>query len=105
MAKGKPDPNWKQKVLAWKASGMSGPAWCKENNTPYTTFIGWKQRFENANKNQAAIPPTRFIELKDPPSSVSGITLEYQGLKICLEIGFNPTVLKQCLTCIGGIAC
>lgn len=105
MVKGKPDPNWKQKVLAWKTSGLSGAAWCRENKTPYTTLVGWKQRFENSKKSPTVITPTGFIELKDSPSSVSGITLEYQGIKICLETGFNPTVLKQCLACIGDIAC
>jgi hypothetical protein len=109
MAKGRPDPNWKQKILEWQASGKKSILWCKENQIPYTTFIGWKQRFENSHKGlrPKVQPPKGFIELKDQPisnSRCSGITLEYHGFKIKLEAGFNADVLKQCLACLGGVS-
>jgi hypothetical protein len=107
MAKVRPNSNWQQKVLEWQASGKSGMAWCKENQVPYTTFMGWKQRFENPHKgprtnNQSS---KAFIELKDQPLPDSGIALEYQNIKICLQAGFDPIVLKQCLVCLGGVSC
>ena len=111
MAKGTHDTNWKQKVLAWRASGKSGSAWSKENQIPYTTLLGWKRRFEKSTDR----PPSNsqsskaFIELKDQPLSnlgtCSGVILEYQGMKIRLETGFNQVVLKQCLACLGGASC
>jgi hypothetical protein len=108
MAKGKPDPNWQQKILEWQASGKKGLAWCQENQIPYTTFLGWKQRFENSHKRlQSNVQSSKaFIELKDQPLSnsriCSGVTLECNGIKICLQTGFNPVVLKQCIACLGG---
>jgi hypothetical protein len=112
MARGTHDQNWKQKVLAWRASGKSGSAWSKENQIPYTTLLGWKRRFENSTKERPlsnAESSKAFIELKDQPISnsgtYSGVTLEHQGIKIRLETGFNPVVLKQCLACLGGVSC
>ena len=36
MAKGKPNPGWKEKVLEWQSSGKTIPAWCQENKIPYS---------------------------------------------------------------------
>lgn len=111
MAKGKPDPNWQKKVLEWQKSGKKIPAWCQENQIPYTTFLGWKLRFGNFHKKlQSNTQPSKvFIELQDKPLSnsqiFSGVTLEYHGIKIHLETEFNATVLKQCLACLGGMPC
>ena len=109
MAKGRRDPNWQQKVLAWQASGKNCLAWCKENKIPYTTFLGWRQQLENASEQQLlAHSPKGFIELKEQLASnsvCSGITLEYQGIKIYLQAEFNPIVLKKCIACLGGVSC
>jgi hypothetical protein len=111
MAKGRPDPNWQQKVLKWEASGQNARAWCKENQIPYTTFMGWKRRLENRSPSLLSKiqQPKGFIELKDPSVSNagthSGIALEYHGIKISLEVGFKTDVLKQCLACLGGVSC
>jgi hypothetical protein len=111
MAKGRPDPNWQQKILEWQASGKKAQVWCKEQQIPQTTFSGWKKRLKNSFKatQQNAQSSTDFIELKDHPQSnsetCSGISLEYHGIKIHLNSGFNQVVLKQCLACLGGVSC
>ncbi len=108
MAKGKRDPNWKQKLLEWKASGKNSRAWSEENNIPYTTLLRWKRRFEDPHKNYPPKPKsssTGFVELKDTTPSDSGVSLEYHDIKIFLQPGFNSVVLKQCLNCLGGIVC
>lgn len=105
MAKGKKYPNWKEKVHEWEISGKSANVWCKENQIPTTTLVGWKKRLIHSSKNQRLESKKPFIELKDSSSSNSGIVLECHGVKIHLEQGFNNTVLKQCLACLGGLAC
>jgi hypothetical protein len=107
MTKGIRDLNWKKKVLEWQASGKSIPAWSKENNIPSTTLRGWKDRFEKAKEKRSpqAKPSTAFIELEDKAPVTSGIFLEHQDIKIRLEPGFNPSVLKQCLKCLRGDPC
>lgn len=107
MTKGIRDLNWKKKVLEWQASGKSILEWSKENNIPYTTLRGWKDRFEKAKEKRTpqAKPTTAFIELEEKASATSGIFLEYQDIKIRLEPGFNSSVLKQCLTCLRWTPC
>jgi len=102
MAKGKRNPNWKEKVLEWEASGKSCQAWCRENNIPYTTFCGWRERLKKSNKAPNKTK-TGFIELKDQISSDIGITLEYKEVKIHLKAGFDKIVLQGCFDTLKGI--
>ncbi len=106
MAKGKPDPNWKEKVKEWESSNKNPKVWCKENQIPYTTLRGWIGRFKKSNHNKIPINPTKnFIELKDQDTSDPGIILECDGVKILLKRDFDKIVLKDCLDCLRGVLC
>lgn len=106
MAKGKPDPNWKERVKEWESSNKNPKAWCKENQIPYTTLRGWRERLKKSNHNEIPINPTKnFIELKDQAPSDPGIILEYYGVKIQLKRDFDKVVLKECLDCLRGVLC
>ena len=104
MVKGRPDPNWKEKVLEWQASGKSGKTWCIENAIPYSTLCGWNKRLRDV-QDPSAIGGKRFIELKEIPYSETGIVLEYQGVKIHLKAGFDLKTLEECLRCVGDLRC
>jgi hypothetical protein len=105
MAKGKSDPKWKEKVLAWKKSNKTASDWCRENKIPLTTLTGWRKRFDQADQNQPFKINQPFIELKNSSSSNSGISLECNGIKIHLEPEFDMSVLKQCLACLREVIC
>jgi hypothetical protein len=101
MAKGKPNIQWKKLVLEWQTSGKTTKNWCKENNIPLTTFLGWKSRLKKQELNNPSNAlKTGFIELKDSELSESGISLEIDGIKIHLNIQFDSRALKQCLNCL-----
>jgi hypothetical protein len=104
MAKGKPEPQWQEKVRAWEASGESASTWCKENKISVNTFSGWKKRLKKFNVNSDRAE-SEFIELKDRVQSDSGITLEYNEIKIHLRDKFDKTVLRQCLDCLRDTLC
>jgi hypothetical protein len=105
MAKGKCNPNWKEKVKEWESSNKSHKVWCQENKIPYTTLCGWRNRLKRSNQNTISNKPGNFIELKDQIRSDPGITLEYQGVKIQLKADFDKVVLKECLHCLRGALC
>ena len=105
MAKGKPDPNWKEKVKEWESSNKNPTAWCKENQIPYTTLRGWRDRLKKSNHKKIPTQPKNFIELKDQTPSDPGIILECYGVKILLSRDFDKVVLKECLDCLRGVLC
>lgn len=104
MAKGRPDPQWQDRVHEWEASGKSAKVWCQENKIPLTTLAGWKKRLKKSTVNTARTKPG-FIELKDQVQSDPGIILEYNEVKIHLRAKFDKVVLKQCLDCLRGALC
>jgi hypothetical protein len=109
MAKGKPDPNWKERVSEWQKSGKSLRAWCQENKIPVTTFYGWRNRLKKPNgktKQTTCIKAkAEFIELKDKKSDDSGVILECGGVKIYLKAEFDPLILRQCVDYLRGAPC
>ncbi len=103
---GKPDPKWKEKVREWETSNKRVNEWCRENNIPYTTLHGWRQRLKKSgHKNVSTKDTANFIELKDNPTPDPGVVLEYQGIKIQLKREFDKIVLKDCLDCLRGVLC
>ncbi len=106
MAKGKYNPNWKEKVKEWESSNKSTKIWCQENKIPYTTLCGWRKRLKKSDQNKTSNKSMEnFIELKDQISSDSGIILEYKGFNIQLNRDFDKVVLKECLHCLRGALC
>lgn len=92
---------WAARVEQWRSSGKSAKAWCEENSLVYTTFLGWVHRFKKSKKVQ----PSSFIELKDQPQSFSGITLEYDDIRINVPLNFDPITLNRCLQVLRGKKC
>lgn len=105
MAKGKSDPNWKEKVKEWESSKKNPKVWCQENQIPYTTLRGWRNRLKKSNHHSLKLPNADFIELKDQPQSNPGIILEFYGVKIQLMREFDKVVLKECLHCLKDVLC
>lgn len=98
---------WTSRVNQWKQSNKSARAWCRENKIVYNTFMGWVHRLNQEDKdtkNLSAKSSELFIELKETPG-LSGITLEYQEIKIHLSSEFNEGALKRCLSVLRGARC
>ena len=81
---------WADKIQRWKESGLSGAAWCRENDVVYSQFLYRKER-----ATQQA--PGAFMELRDPQSDESGIEIEIQGATIRLAKSFDAAALLCCL--------
>jgi hypothetical protein len=59
---------WTDKIQRWKDSGLSGAAWCRENDVVYSQFLYRKERV-------ARQSPGSFVEPKDPEHDESGIEI------------------------------
>lgn len=93
---------WQATLEAWRASGKSAKAWCREQNLVYTTFLGWSHRLSKKSKQRNTLS---FIELKDCPQPSAGITLEYEDVLIKITSDFDQMTLARCLQALRGNVC
>jgi hypothetical protein len=85
---------WKEKIRLQKESGLSAFKWCREQNIKYKTLLYWRRQLGFA--ANTTIERSSFTELADA-SDRTGITIEYQQVRIYLTKNFDPAVLTKCL--------
>ena len=81
---------WAEKITAWRESGLSIAAWCRQNNEGYHRFLYWGKRLE-----QNTQPSGRFVELSIESSTLA---VECNGVTLHIERGFDRELLRQVLS-------
>jgi hypothetical protein len=84
---------WTEKLAAWRSSGLSIAAWCRQNNEGYHRFLYWRKRLEGS----PPAPAGRFVELTLGPAR-SALCLECNGTYLHVERGFDPGLLSDILS-------
>ena len=83
---------WKNKIAAWRHSGLSIAAWCRENAEGYHRFLYWRDRLA---VSERAVPQLgHFVELS---LAVAPISLECNGIHINVSSGFDTGLLAEIL--------
>jgi hypothetical protein len=92
---------WQEKVDLWKQSGLKAPAWCRENGESYVSFLFWRKRLGACVPEKSQPSKTAFLELGSSPEA---IRLEFQGITIHLEPGFDALFLGEILRALKAIS-
>lgn len=87
---------WKLNIEQWQSSGLNIAAWCREHNIPVHVFYYWQKKLKLTSRI-AIENKSSFFELKDKPSSISGISIEYCGVVLHLAKDFHSESLIHCL--------
>ena len=86
---------WAEKLTAWRESGMSIAAWCRQNDEGYHRFLYWRRRL------QPKTPPSgRFVELSIESSTLA---VECNGVTLHIERGFDRELLRQVLSVLKAV--
>ena len=98
MAKATPEfkSEWMLNIEQWQSSGLTMAAWCRERDIPSRVFYYWYKKLGPVSK-KALENKSSFIELKDKPFSISGISIEYCGFVLHLAKDFHSESLIRCL--------
>ena len=83
---------WLELVEQWQTSNLNAKSWCLENEVSYESFIIWRKRLKDSSRTSNS-----FIELKDSPSTTSGIEIHYHRIRIILCKDFDPDSLLCCI--------
>ena len=95
---------WKERIQAWRNSGLPATRWCQQHNVPYTVLWYWRNKIEITPHGENTEIKALFVELNDP-ESIAKLEVEYKGVKIRLCKGFDAASLQSCLEAIGGMKC
>ena len=82
---------WSEKIAAWRDSGLSIAAWCREHTENYHRFLYWQKRLSMPMIQQ----PGRFVELE---LAVSPLALSCNGVDVHVSSGFDAHLLGEVLT-------
>jgi hypothetical protein len=94
--------SWKQKLEDWRASGLNGAAWCRQEAIAYRVFHYWKKKFES--NLSATQSPEKFIEIPEGTNEV-GLVLECRDVLVHLTKGFDAELLQDCLQVLRRLRC
>lgn len=97
---------WKETIHKQRESGLSIGAWCRQNNISTHTFRYWLDKIFP----KTAIDRSAFKEISETQKTpfsrkTAGVFLEYRGIDIHIDRGFDPLTLKQCLKALKEIPC
>jgi hypothetical protein len=93
---------WKERIRLQNESGQSLSKWCREQQINYDSMLYWRRQF--------GLVPAKIIErssFKELPDSLdkTGITIEYQQIRIHLTKNFDPSILIKCLRMLKAEKC
>ena len=91
---------WQEKIRQQRESGLTIDKWCRQNHLPPHLFYYWKNRLFPRNQ----LTRSCFTELSSDNQG-TGISIEYQGVRIHLDKDFDPSTLKSCLSALRGVSC
>ena len=102
MSERRTSSEWFELVESWKQSGTSAAGWCREHEIGYQNFLYWRRRLRDAmsiDRPLAVIPSeTDFREIL----SRDELTAEINGVRLRLERGFDPALLREAIAAIRG---
>ncbi len=87
-------PDWSARLSAWRLSGKSGAAWCRDHGIGYYQFQYWRKKLRRSGQHGNT---GQFV-----PLSVASIPLrlECNGIYLHVSSGFDPVLLRDVISAL-----
>jgi hypothetical protein len=82
-------PDWSARLSAWRMSGKSGLAWCRDNAISYYQFQYWQKKLR---RSGPLAKSGQFVPLKIASTS---LRIECNGVYLHVSPGFDPALLRE----------
>jgi hypothetical protein len=82
-------PDWSVRLSAWRMSGKSGTAWCRDNAISYYQFQYWQKKLRRSGQ---LAKPGQFVPLK---IASTFLRIECNGIYLHVSPGFDPALLRD----------
>ena len=90
---------WRDTIAAWRKSGQSVSAFCREHDVPQASFYSWRQSLRERGRQRPAAPtqatsqPT-LVPLRVVPDAVVEVVLP-TGLVLRVPVGTDAAVVAK----------
>jgi len=82
-------PDWSARLSAWRVSGKSGAAWCRDNAIGYYQFKYWQKKLRRPVQHGKS---GQFVPLK---IASTPLRIECNGVYLHVSSGFDPALLQD----------
>jgi len=87
-------PDWSARISAWRTSGKSGAAWCRDNGIGYYQFQYWREKLLRPGQQKKS---GQFVQLKVASTS---LRIEYNDIYLHVSSGFDPALLRDVISAL-----
>jgi transposase-like protein len=97
---------WRQRVADFRASGLSGAAWCAAHQLKEHQLWYWVRRFADETSSQTHVSPVRFlpVEVRESTSpSQHPLIVRVGQAAIEVHPGFDPSLLRDVVRSLSGV--
>ena len=88
-------------VTECRSSGMKAKAWCEAKGIEYRQYLNWATKLNK--ESQSEPQQWAHVTMTKEECSTNEIRLHSGKWTICLETGFNPTLLSDILKVVGTV--
>ena len=88
-------------VTKCRASGMKAKAWCEAKGIKYRQYMYWATKLNKESQPEPQL--WAHVTMTKEECSTGEIRLQYGKFTICLETGFNATLLADILKVVGTV--
>jgi len=86
--------NWPDRLAAWRHSGKTGAAWCRDNGIGYYQFQYWRDKLRRSEVGEHS---GHFVPLT---VTATPLRLEYNGVSLHVSSGFDPNLLRDVISAL-----
>lgn len=90
---------WKERIQAFRASGLTRKAWCQEQEIPEHQLHYWLNKIKRLD-TIAEPAPHRWVGLDKASLDDTGVTIQVGELSLAVKRGFDHQVLADVIRAV-----
>ncbi|EHQ90128.1 IS66 family insertion sequence element accessory protein TnpA [Desulfosporosinus youngiae] len=86
---------WRDRVAAYRSSGLTAKQWCAENSFPISTLHYWMRKIKNSVSCENTVP--EFVSLSEalPDAECSPLVVKIGLFSVMIPENFRPEQLAR----------
>lgn len=92
---------WEDHIQAWRESGVSQTAYCRQNDLKMHRWWYWRKRISQSSDSEITFVPLNFSSGKIHRAGVNVVTPN--GYRIEVDHGFDFSKLRQLIMAVRGL--